>query len=1420
MGPSLRDKIIGLGDRSTRKSYYPQLRQQLEHAEEDRSRLEDRSAALLNMLEDLEEARRGLAESQARYRSLVENISDVIFSLDVEGGVTYVSPVIQGLSGLTPDEIVGRPFLELVHPDDRSALSGVFERMLEGQPDQHEFRLLRKDGDSRDVRASSRPLTEEGRVVGLTCVMSDITERKRAEEALRESEEKYRTLLQKIRAAVVVHGADTRIQTSNSMAHELLGLTEDQMLGKTGIDPAWHFYREDGTVMPPEEYPVAKVVATRQALRDYVLGVHRPGKEAGSDVWVLVNGDPVLDQEGELAQVIVTFVDITDRKKAEEALRAERGLFVAGPTVVFRWKAEEGWPVEYVSPNVADQLGYTPEELTSGKILYASIVHPDDLERVGAEVSTYGERGEISFEQVYRIAHPDGGYRWVDDFTTVIKGPDGAITHYLGYVLDITERKQAEEELAKSQELLRDVMDFSPSLIYLVDLDGRFQFANVGLAELLQTSREELIGKDRSRVMPKEAAEQHRANDLEVIKDKKARSFTEESLVAGETHYYDSIKFPLLDPNGDVYAVGGISTDVTERMRAEEALRESERGLKEAQRLAGIGNWDWDAATDTITWSEEYYHIYGIDPAQRPPGYEEHLKAYTPESAARLDAAVQKNMQTGEPYEVDLELAHTGGPARWVTARSETKRDAEGRIVGLRGTAQDITERKRAEEALRESSERYRRTLDSMMEGCQLVGFDWRYLYINDAAVGHGRETKEGLLGHTMMEVYPGIEETEMFAALRRCMDDRTPLHMDNKFTYPDGTSEWFELSMQPVPEGVFILSIDVTERKLGEEALRASQQRLALHVEQTLLGVIEWDADFRVTEWNPAAEAIFGYRSEEVVGRNASDFILSKALRPEIDARFDHLVQEKASEFNINENVTKDGRTILCEWVNTPLVDESGIVVGGMSLARDITERRQAEELRIAKEAAERASVAKSTFLANMSHEIRTPMNAILGFAQLMRRDKGLSKHQRQQLDIINASGEHLLALINDVLEMSKVEAGRISANLTAFSLHSLLDEMNSLFSLRAEAKGLELRVVCSDEVPRFVVTDENKLRQILVNLLGNAVKFTDTGSIELRVDVRHEEGGKLRLLAEVEDTGRGIAPEDMGRLFQYFEQAAAGREMETGTGLGLAISREFVHLLGGDIEVESTLGAGSTFKFDITVEEATAEAVAGGAEERRVVGLRPGEPRYRVLVADDAPDNRELLAQMLEPVGFSVRCVADGRAALEEFEEWRPRLVLMDMRMPVMDGYEATRRIRAMPGGADVAIIGVTASAFAEMRQGVFDAGVDEFVGKPFHESELFDKIAQLLGAHYVYEEEKEEATPEPEVESMFSAEALAALPKDLTDRIRNATVSADFDAVLELADEVGRIDERLAAALRNLAERYDSDQILAALPGGERS
>jgi two-component system sensor histidine kinase/response regulator len=344
--------------------------------------------------------------------------------------------------------------------------------------------------------------------------------------------------------------------------------------------------------------------------------------------------------------------------------------------------------------------------------------------------------------------------------------------------------------------------------------------------------------------------------------------------------------------------------------------------------------------------------------------------------------------------------------------------------------------------------------------------------------------------------------------------------------------------------------------------------------------------------------------------------------------------------------------------------------------------------------------------------------------------------------------------------------------------------------------------------------MADENKLRQVLVNLLGNAAKFTERGGIVVRIRCQAIGTDGPRLRFEVEDTGPGISPEDMGKLFQHFGQGSAGISAESGTGLGLSISREFVRLMGGEISVSSQVGKGSVFSFEIPVAESDERAALGNTDSRRVIGLQPGQPRYRILIADDAVDNRELLVQLLGPVGFDLRAVVDGKEALREFRSWRPHLILLDIRMPEVDGYEVMRTVRAGKVDNQVKIIAVTASAFAEMRDEVLRAGADEFVAKPFREQEVFEKIASALGLEYVYEA----TVPETGPENVLDADALGRLDPQVIVRLREAALLVDFRGVQSVIDEIAVHDERAAKALRAMADRFDADAILDALPDGD--
>jgi CheY-like chemotaxis protein len=401
---------------------------------------------------------------------------------------------------------------------------------------------------------------------------------------------------------------------------------------------------------------------------------------------------------------------------------------------------------------------------------------------------------------------------------------------------------------------------------------------------------------------------------------------------------------------------------------------------------------------------------------------------------------------------------------------------------------------------------------------------------------------------------------------------------------------------------------------------------------------------------------------------------------------------------------------------------------------------------------------------------------------------------------------------LINDVLEMSKIEAGRVHLNITNFDLRALLGDLEHMFRLRTDAQSLQFSIDCHSSVPRYARSDEGKLRQILTNLIGNAVKFTKTGWIAVRLQAANGESQSWRLRGDVEDTGPGIPPEDQQRLFREFEQTESGQRAG-GTGLGLAISRRFARLMGGDLTVVSTVGKGTTFHFDIPIEIGQPTAVHSPADQRRVLHLQPADEGMSVLIADDIAENRRYLEQLLQPLGFKTRTAADGASAVEIFAASKPRLVLVDLRMPVVDGHEAIRRMRAQPHGKEAAIIAVTASAFEENRRSVIEAGGDDFLCKPFREEELFEKIGRLTGAKFVYADES--ASPSPDGERPLAREQVEELlPAELRSRLHDAVIRADFDQMLAVLAEAGPEAAVVTDALRRKIERFDYQSLLSVL------
>uniref|UniRef100_A0A0C1RKJ0 Circadian input-output histidine kinase CikA n=1 Tax=Tolypothrix bouteillei VB521301 TaxID=1479485 RepID=A0A0C1RKJ0_9CYAN len=610
---------------------------------------------------------------------------------------------------------------------------------------------------------------------------------------------------------------------------------------------------------------------------------------------------------------------------------------------------------------------------------------------------------------------------------------------------------------------------------------------------------------------------------------------------------------------------------------------------------------------------------------------------------------------------------------------------------------------------------------------------------------------------------------------------------------------------------------------------LQLSEERLKLALEGSGDGFWDWNLSTNEVYFSPKYFEMLGYDAREFP-QNLSTWeqlvhpedkvwvkeILQAHLKDcSVPYRFDYRLQTKSGEWKW---IADYGKVVV--W------DENGKPLRMTGTHRDINERKQTEvELQRAKEAAEFANQAKSIFLANMSHELRTPLNVILGFAQVMSYDSSLTPEQQENLQIMHRSGEHLLSIINDVLDLSKIEAGRIILDESSFDLHALLYSLESMFRQRTEAKGLQLSLQIASDLPQFITTDANKLRQVLTNLLGNAVKFTPKGSVILTATRGAKKGQNQvdneksivfeTLVFSVVDTGIGIASHELETIFDAFIQTYSGRSSQEGTGLGLTISLRYAHLMGGTITVSSTPGKGSTFSVEVQAQLAKASDVSPAPIQRRVIGLVDRQPAYRILIVDNDPENGYLLFKLLTQVGFEVQVAKNGEEGIQIWQEWRPHLIWMDIRMPGIDGYQTTQRIRSTPEGQSAIVIALSARASKTSRTLALQAGCNDFICKPFQESELFAKMEEHLGVKYIYSDvvlssgfQRQE---KPFACASLTAENLSVMPVNWIDDLHQAVLLCDDDEVLSLIEQIPQEYASLITELKQLTRNYQFSEIL---------
>jgi len=1144
--------------------------------------------------------------------------------------------------------------------------------------------------------------------------------------------------------------------------------------------------------------------------------------------------------------------EIQERKQAEYEMRESeaqyRLLAEHMRDVVWTMDIPSG-RLTYVSPSVRRLTGFTSEE-TVGRA-FGDMLTPESFQKAAAIVAKRVENFSSDTESQYRppeefdLVRSDGSTVPIEVVSTLLPDKYGRPGIVLGVSRDITERRRTEEQLLASREEYRNIFEQTMIGIFQSTPEGRLLTANPTMARIYgYDSPQEMVKQvtdigtqlyvdpeDRRRMLRHvgewgfiEGLEtRRRRRDGKVIwisttlhavrddggrithfygteEDVTRRKETDAELERYREHLEELVKERTAElENKNVE----LELEIKERTRGEEELRKLSRAIEASRATVVITDRDGAIEYANPAFSRVTGYTLGEAMGRNP----RILKSDTHPN--EFYEELWKTILAGDVWEGQLCNRKKNGDVYWESASISPVRNAAGEIAHFVAVKEDVTDKRRLDEALKHQYAFLQTMIDAIPSPVFVKDSGGIYIGCNASFEKFLGAGKDDIVGRSVYELSPrplaetydkmdrelfargGVQTYEAKVADRQTGALRDVLFNKATFSNIDGTTG-----------GLVGVILDITERKQMEETVRESELKARTILEAVFTGILVIDPETHtIVDVNGFAERMIGRPREEIVGTvchcNVCPAESGKCPITDLDQKIDQSEQRLLTATGIQIPIIKT--VVPVNLDGRPHLLESFV---------DITKLKEMEDrLKEAKQAADAANQAKSAFLASMSHEIRTPMNAILGFSQLMQRDSGLSPDQRQHLDIINRSGEHLLALINDVLEMSKIEAGRATMNPSTFDLHAQLEDIGRMFRLRASGKNLQFSTEYVNEVPRFVVTDEGKLRQVLINLLGNAVKFTAQGGIAMRVGVQGKDPLNLSLQVEVEDTGPGIPEEEISRLFQPFQQTETGARAGGGTGLGLAISREFVELMGGGIGVVSRVGKGSIFSFHIVLAEGKPEAASGKEEGRVVRSLEPGGDSPRILIADDNEANRVLVSTMLGRIGFEVREAANGVEMIDRFREWRPDLILTDVRMPVMDGYEAIRRIRSGGDGGDVKIITVTAGAFDLNLQEAILAGADDFMTKPFRETDLVEKIAQLTGVTYVYEADGREPASSSAKDAAASEGSPALLPDELVSRIREAVIDGDFDRVIELAGEIEGLDARVALSLKRLAERFDS-------------
>ncbi len=1403
-----------------------------------------------------------LRESEEQYRFLVDNTSDFIARFDRNGVVLFASGASYRFNGYAPDEIVHTSAFERIHPEDRDMVRGKLKRVLEtGAEGKVEYRIRRKTGEDIWVEAVGRCVSSSTGESEVVVVQRDITERKRAEEELRLSQARYRSLVETQSDLVSRSDLTGRLTFVNDAYCRVVGLAREVLLG-----------RQFQEFVHPDDLPALQVATQILCAAPYRQYIEDRLLTPDGARWFGWQSSAILDENKSVVEFQGVGRDITERKQAEAALRESEERYrsmldnmMEGCQII-----SSDWRYLYVNSAVAQQGRYSCDELQGRTMME---MYPGIESTAMFAVLRDCMENHVTRRIENEFIYADGSPGWFD--LSIVPVPEGIFI----LSVDITERKRALAELDRMEKRYRAMIEYAPDGIVLINADGKFKYASPSVERVFGYTHEDLPNCDSVGMTHPE--------DLAMVLSELTKLLNDPSYIptlqyrfrhkSGEWRWIESTFSNLLTlPSVESIIIN--FRDIHERKLAEDKLHQSEERIRLAIETTHLGIWEWNLKTNQVRWNAEMFRLYGLPPsAEGMVDYTDWASALEAGTLAGQEVILQDTSRHHGQGQREFQIRRKDtGQVHSIYAVETIRLDPSGEPVWMVGTNIDITERKQAEAALRESEEKYRGLMESLDSVVCLVDYEGCVLYLNEVAARDLGGVSEDFIGKTLAELFPEPAATRQLQSVRQTIQADHGI-IQEQITFVQGQPRWYRASFQPIhdatgrvvsalvnatdihdlktaqqrleelnrtleervrqrtaevqdlydnapagyhsldtngnvvminqtqlnwlgctrdellgrpatefltpasvamfqahlpiliqhgrvndlefemickggsiipvmlsataiydEQGRFVMSrstvSDITERKKAEQALREGEARYRSIFENSLNGILINDpASGKIIDANPAACQMWGGTKEELCGVERGAWVDAT------DPRLPRILEERArtGRFSGEQSYRhKDGSSYPVEVSSTISTAPTGELIAN-TFFTDIALRKKAEEtLRQANFELERALRMKDEFLATMSHELRTPLNAILGLSETLHEQilGPLNEKQIQSLATIEASGHHLLELINDILDLSKIEAGALTLTLSPVSAKSLCDA--SLLFVREAARKKKIKLFSTlDADIQMISVDERRAKQMLVNLLSNAVKFTPEGG---RVGLEMVGDRQARTVCfTVWDTGIGISGEGMARLFKPFVQldSSLSRRYE-GTGLGLSLVARMAAMHGGSVTVESELGKGSRFTITLPwteapqVDEPACSGVPAPTTPETCGMVGTNTPVPLILVVDDNETTIFTLSTYLEAKGYRLAIARNGREALARVRAEPPALILMDLQMPDMDGLEATRRLRndSDPRLANVSIVVLTALAMPGDREKALAAGANEYMSKPVNLKQLVEMIEQV--------------------------------------------------------------------------------------------